>query len=107
MIPMAADRSDAPKLPASRELFEDWLEQMDDALEGFTALGLPDQFTAAPLSRAAMVQLEDVALSSYPDKEALVGAEGPWVESPEYLVEVAAEEGDALVVTDGAAAYAT
>lgn len=82
MIPMAADRSDAPKLPASRELFEDWLEQMDDALEGFTALGLPDQFTAAPLGRAAMVQLEDVTLSRYPDKEALVGAEGPWVEKP-------------------------
>lgn len=68
------------RTPASRELFEDWLEQMDYALEGFTALGLPDQFTAAPLSRAAMVQLEDVTLSRYPDKEALVGAEGPWVD---------------------------
>lgn len=76
-----ADPPAAPaRVPASRELFEDWLAEMDHALEGFAALGLPDQVTARPHSRDALEQLEAVVLSRYPDREALVAARGPWVD---------------------------
>lgn len=70
---MAWWRRDAPEgqqqprqkqlLPASRELFEAWVEEMHPKLTGFEMFGLPEQFTARHYSRDALAQLQDVIRS--------------------------------------------
>lgn len=50
-------------LPASEELFDTWVAEMDPKLSGFEMLGLPAQFTARHYSRDALAQLQDVIRS--------------------------------------------
>lgn len=47
-------------LPASAELFDTWVAEMDPKLSGFEMFGLPEQFTARHYSRDALAQLQDI-----------------------------------------------
>ena len=47
-------------LPASRELFETWLEEMDPKITGFEMFGLPKNFSARIYSRDALGELQPV-----------------------------------------------
>ena len=47
-------------VPASFELFETWVEDMDPKLTGFIMFGLPEQWSAKHYTRAALVELQDV-----------------------------------------------
>ena len=46
--------------PASFELFETWLADMDAKLTGFLMFGLPQEWSAKHYTRDALVQLQDV-----------------------------------------------
>lgn len=58
--------SDSPWRPASRARFERWFAEMDQVLTGFGQWGLPVDFSAAPLTRAALDQLQEVIRSRFP-----------------------------------------
>lgn len=57
--PTGPREDDAP-VPASFELFETWVEEMDPKLAGFEMFGLPEQWSAKHYTRAALVELQDV-----------------------------------------------
>lgn len=73
--------------PASPELFETWLAEMDPKITGFTMFGLPRDFAARPYSREALGEIQDVIRSrlTTPDQVS-DGSATPFVDGAVRLI---------------------
>lgn len=77
----------AQGLPASRELFETWLEDMDPKITGFEMFGLPKGFQARIYSRDALGELQDVIRDRLATPEAVTdGSDTAFVDGAVRLI---------------------
>lgn len=74
-------------LPASRELFQSWLEDMDPKITGFEMFGLPKGFRARIYSRDALGELQDVIRDRLATPESVTdGSETAFVDGAVRLI---------------------
>lgn len=77
----------AQGLPASRELFETWLDDMDPKITGFEMFGLPKGFQARIYTRDALGELQDVIRHRLATPEAVTdGSDTAFVDGAVRLI---------------------